>query len=668
MADEGERVILDYETRSTIDLSLTGAIIYAKHPTTSIFCLGYKLGNEACRLWIPERHPSIPHDLHAALQRGAILVAHNAGFERAITKYVLPRYLPPKEAEWVRNIPASQWRCTAAKAASCSLPRSLEMAAQVIGLTSQKDMEGSRLIKKYSKPRKPSKNNPKTWWDDKQKLRHIYRYCLIDVKTEYELDQALPDLIDYEQTVWELDQRINDRGITIDISTVKIILGMIKEEISNITQEVDAMTEGDIHSPTQRAKVLEWVNARGANLVDLKAPTIRDRLLDKDISLEVRRMLECRQACSKTSTAKYIAMTHAVDEDMRAKELFRYCGADVTGRWSGNRIPQNFPRSTVQGFNSDAAIDLIKRDGLTGIQHQYGKARVMDVLVSAIRGMLIASPGKEFFCGDFAAVEARLAFWIAEHKDGIQAFKDNRKLYEEMASVAFEIPIEEIEKDSLERFVGKESVLGCQYGLGPDRFMVQCHDKGMKSVTLEIAKKAVYTYRKVHKPVPDTWKRLENSIMMAIQFPGNVYKHNKVVISVKNDFLTIRLPSGRRLRYFKPHLTQKQLAGGRMVPQINHYAMNGVTRQWERTVSWGGVFFNNIVQGTARDLLAHSLFNVENAGYDVVGHYHDEILAERKIGKGDLNEFINLMAGRLPKWAQGAPISAAGWTGLRYKK
>lgn len=665
--------VLDYETRSALNLKLVSATEYAKHESTSVFCVGYKVNDEPKRLWIPERSP-MPPDLWACFRRGA-LVAHNAGFERAITRHTLIRYpsLTSEQREVLSTLPPSRWRCTAAKAAACSLPRSLEMAARVLSLPTQKDEYGHKLIKKYSKPRKPSKKNPKLWWDKRKDLRDIYRYCLTDVQAEWELDQALPDLTQDEQKVWELDQVINDRGILIDIPTVKIILGMIREEMSNIHREVVKLSKGTIENASQRAKVLAWVNARGANLSNLQASTIRDRLLEEDLDPAVRLMLEYRQGASKTSTAKYVSMIHAVGKDHRARELLLYCGAMVTGRWSGKRIqPHNFPRPTIKGFNSDEAIALIKKGGLPAIREKYGKTKVMDVLVSAIRGMIVASPGKELFCADFAAIEARLAFWMAEHADGVRAFIEERKIYEEMAAEAFDMDLAWLcsneGKESLERFVGKESVLGCQYGLGWKKFMDNCHKKGMKSVTPEIAKKAVYTYRKLHAPVPDMWKKLENAAVQAIQHPGHVYRVTKVSLYMSGNFLCIKLPSGRRLRYFKPRISQKQLAGGRLVPQIHHWAMDNYTHQWVEVVTWGGVLFNNIIQGTARDLMMNAVTNIEKAGYEFLLSVHDEGLAEREKGKGSLKEFLDLMAGQLPEWARGAPIKAEGWVGPRYRK
>ncbi len=226
---------------------------------------------------------------------------------------------------------------------------------------------------------------------------------------------------------------------------------------------------------------------------------------------------------------------------------------------------------------------------LEWIRKNYGDP--MKVFSSLTRGMLTPSPGYELFCADFAAIEARVAFWVAEHEEGVKAFRENRKLYEEMAAHTFGMNAEDVKKDSLERFVGKSATLGCQYGVGPAKFLKMCHLQGMKQVTDDIAKKAVYTYRKVHHPIPTFWKEIEGAVVSAILNPGSRYNVTKVQVYMHENFLNIRLPSGRRLRYFKPRVSQKQLAGGRMVPQIHHWAVE--LHQWQEVVSWGGVFTNH---------------------------------------------------------------------------
>lgn len=671
------RCTMDYETRAGVSLPLVGAIEYSKE--ADILCLGYKINNGKVKLWIPELG-RMPDDLWLAFQYG-ILVAHNASFERAVTRWCLPRYVAlgtvtEAQAQVLETIPISRWRCTAAKAAASSLPRNLEMGAQVLGLKTQKDMVGSKLIKKYGKPRKPSKKNPSRWWNDPADLKKIYAYCKTDVQAEWELDEELPDLSAYEQKVWELDQKINDRGILIDIPLVKTILTMIDEEMTNINGHIQELSDGTIETAGQTAKILKWVNSHtflsGPALPNLQAQTIRDALLEDDLDDKVRKMLLLRQAGSKTSTGKYVSMLAAVGADHRARELLLYHGTVPTARWSGKRVqPHNFPRPTIKGFKMDEAIRYIKR-GHHAVAMKYGKHNVMEVLVCAVRGMLIASPGHELYCADYAQVEARVAFWVAEHEEGLEAFRTGAKLYELMAAEAFDMHVEDILKDSLERFVGKESVLGCQYGMGWAKFKSQCHKKGMKGVTDEIAKKAVYTYRRVHYPVTEAWKNLENAAVQAILNPGEKFCTNKCVFYIHGKWLNIKLPSGRRLRYFKPQVGQKEIGRGshkRMVPEIRYWGFYTVnSRQvWGRISIWGGVFMNHICQGIARDMMVAGIFNIDEAGYKFLLSVHDEGLAEHRLGKGSVKEYVRLMT-TLPAWADGAPITAEGWCGARYKK
>lgn len=665
---------LDYETRGKPDLTKVGAIEYAKE--AEIFCLGYKINDEPAKIWIPERAP-MPPDLWEAFKHG-ILIAHNAAFERAITKYCLTRYplLTREQRKFLFNLSPSRWKCTAAKAAASSLPRKLEEACKALSLPTQKDMAGHKLIMKYSRPRRISKNDKRQWWDAKNDLRRIYSYCITDVNAEWELDHSIPDLSPFEQKVWELDQKINDRGILIDIPLVKTILGLIDEEKEEIKKEVQFYSDGRIESATQRAKVLEFINEHGADMKNLQAPTIKDKLEEPGLHPLVKKILECRQSASMASTAKYKAMIKAAGSDDRARELLLYWGTQPTARWAGRRIqPQNFPRPKFENFDQEHAIELIKTGDIERIKKEYGHAKIMDVFASCIRGMLIPSPDNEFYCADFAGIEARLAFWFAGHDDGVAAFKDGRKLYEEMASDTFGIPLDDIKKESVERFVGKESILGCQYGLGPNKFLTQCHKKGMKMVTPEIAKKAVNAYREKHFPVPEAWRSLEKTVILALKNKGDIYETCKTKIYFKGRFLFIELPSGRKLKYFKPSIAYDEY-NGRRVPKVKYWSKgwenNPKTgkphKAWCKVTIWGGTFFNHIVQGAARDLMVHGIMRIEAAGYKFVLSVHDEGLSEKKIGKGSLKEYLHLMSGDLPEWASGAPIKAEGWVGVRYRK
>lgn len=675
------RCIIDYETRSELDLTKTGAIEYAKHPSTSILCMGYKIDDRPAKLWIPER-ALVPDALWNAFNNVSTLVAHNAGFERAITRYTLTRYdtltYQQKKIAKMKCAP-NWWVCTAAKAAAASLPRSLGDVCDALDLPIKKDMEGNRLMKKYMKPRKPSKNNPKLWWDDKDELRRIYRYCLTDLNAEYELDKALPDLSPEEQEVWELDQKINDRGVLIDVPTVNTILKMIGEEKTHINKRVSTLTHGEIQTPNQTIKLLAWLKKQEHHLPNLQAQTVRDYLENHQYKNYVQEVLELRQAASKSSTAKYKTMLKAVGEDHIARELLLYCGADRTGRWSGKRIqPQNFPRPTPElqkmGFNSDEAIELIGEGNIERIREKYGP-KVMDVFASVIRGMIIAPEGEEFFDADWAAIEARIAFWMSGDEGGIKAFKENRKIYEEMAIEIFGMSLDEVTKESLERFVAKESILGCQYGMGDIKFLNQCHKKGMKQVTKEIARKAVRAYRKKYSAIPEAWHNLEYAFIQAIKHPDKIYKTTMVKIFMRGDFLIMKLPSGRPIKYYKPRVVNVQKFN-QMKPEIRYmgkgWIINPETgkpkKAWCEKDAWGGDIFNHAVQGTARDFMVHGIKRIENAGYKFCLSVHDEGLSSRKKGEGSLKEYIHLLAGELPEWGKDCPLKAEGWVGPRYRK
>lgn len=661
-------VTLDYETRSTVDLKKSGAIEYAKHHSTSIFCVAYRIGDGTTQLWIPERGP-MPYDLWWVFKH-SVLVAHNAGFEQAITRYTLVRYmtLTPEQVEFLANIPASRWRCTAAKAAYSSLPRGLEGAGAALGLTVQKDKEGNRLVKKFSKPRKPSKHNPKLWWDNKNELRHIYRYCIQDVSAECELDESIPNLSKDEQSIWELNELINSRGVCIDTKTVRIILRLVAREMKNIDAAVWKLSDGAIDRASQRDRVLKWVNKHGAEMEDLRAATIRDKLEEKGLDFKVQKMLQFREWSSRTSTGKFTSMLASIGDDNIARDLLLYGGGVPTMRFAGKRIqPQNFPRGKLKFADVEKIIAFMnahsEQETLEYIRAEYGPP--MTIFPSLTRAMLIPKPGNEFFCADWSGIEARLGFWVAEHSDGIAAFRDGRPLYEEMAVEIFGIDIKKVTKDSLERFIGKETILGAQYGMGWKKFLTRCHQLGRKEVTEEIAQRAISAYRKKHALIPRLWRNLEQAVMSAIKQPGERFTTNKVAIWVQGDFLLIKLPSGRRMRYFKPRIRAKQLESGLVVPEIRYMAMEH--HVWKETSIWGGILANHVIQGIARDVMVNSMREVDRVGYQTVLSAHDEGLAERKIGEGQLAHYVKAFS-TIPAWAAGCPLRAEGWTGMRYRK
>lgn len=673
----GKRVkfnIIDYETRSKADLKKVGAYNYARHPSTQILCVAWRcaerenLKTTPIKTWSPALDKNPPVDLVFALADPYVRnVAHNALFEQVITRFVLTRYLDTGlyNNQMLWNIPISKWDCTAARAATHALPRKLEDACFVLRLPIQKDMEGNRLMKKMSKPRKPTKNNPAEWHNSKEDLLKVMAYCKTDVAAETELFLRLPDLDPTERKVWELDQKINQRGFLVDRDLVDKVLVMIEDEIRGLNAETKKITKGAIYSTTQTAKTLEWIRSQGRDIPNLTAKVVSDAL-SADLPDNVARILKIRQSVSRTSTKKYEAFKNRMGDDDRVRDILMYHGAS-TGRWSGTGVqPQNFPRGKIK--NTDQAAEILKTGDLELVRMIYGDP--MQAFSSCLRSAIIAPPGRKLFCADFASIEVRVLFWLAGHSDGLKAYIENRDLYREMAAIIYNHDhIENVTKD--EREVGKRAVLGCGYGMGAVKFEATCKQFGME-VDEEIARTAVYAYRNTHWPIKKMWTNLEQAAIRAVQSvnqgsPKRVTV-NKITWFVKDQFLFAQLPSGRRLSYFKPELKWDEHPIHGRFEKLYYWGVNSTTKQWERSSTYGGHLTENVVQATARDLMVHGMLTIEpTKRYDLLLSSHDELLAECDIDNGRVSEFESLMA-TLPPWAKDCPVKAAGWSGGRYKK
>lgn len=689
-------LILDYETRSEADLKKTGAYEYANHPTTQTLCASWRVGTKAelreqiisKRKWQQENpnaspnenpfaakiwSPAFPNEsddifglVKEFLDPETILVAHNAFFEQVITRFVLTRLISTAGLSALahaalKSLPHERWACTASMAAALALPRNLEGACLALNLPIQKDMDGRRLILKYCKPRKPTKNNKAKWHSSASDLRRIMLYCQNDVDAETMLFLSIPALNPTERKVWLLDQKINFRGFEADRELVKTTLNLIDEETKNLNQETGTMTFGELVSTTQRGGVLSWLEAEGVFLPDLRAKTVSDAIKTGLVDGDAKRMLEIRQAISKTSTAKYSAFEIRSRTDGRVRDNLLYHGAS-TGRWSGSGVqPQNFPRGSIA--DTTEAAEIVKSGDLSWVRCLYGNP--MDVFSSCLRAVIKAPEGKELFCADYAAIEARVLFWVAEHKEGIRAYEENRPMYEEMAQVIYNVKdVKNVTK--AQRQVGKQSVLGCGYGMGWKKFLQTCKSFGIE-VDEDTAQIAVSAYRSTHWPVQKLWSNLDKAAIAATQNPGKKFRINKTTWWVENKFLWCELPSGRKLAYYGPEVKHELTAWGDKKPTLYHYGVNPLTRKWESSGTYGGRLAENVVQAISRDLMADAMLRIESSGYEIILSVHDELVAERKIGEGKIEEFEKLMA-QVPEWAKGCPVRVEGWNGPRYKK
>jgi len=623
-----------------------GAWNYSVHPSTEILCIAYCENDQPVKIYTLKNFPKDKF-LHF-IKNHWLFYAHYAMFENYIWHNVLV-----KKHGWPA-IPLRQWRCTAAKAAAHALPRSLSNAAKALKLPVLKDEDGKRIMQKMAKPRNITKKNKAKWHESPEDFQKLFDYCVNDVEVERAIDKALPDLTEEEQNVWVFDQIINTRGMPVDREAVNAALYLIEKFVEECNNEVEQITNGYLNKVSQRTRVLNWIQTQGVNLPGYTKDDIV-KALEKKCPPQVRRVLEIRQQTGKTSTAKYDAFKNALCPDDKVRDMFVYHGAS-TGRWAGKIVQlHNLPRGNIK--DPEFCVEISKLKDLEAFKFFY--PNVMGAFSSCIRGMLISSPGKHLFVVDFAAIEARVLAWIAGEEKALEYFRNKEDSYVKMAAVIFET--DEVTSDM--RFVGKQSVLGCGYGMGAERFKETCASLG-QTVSEGLALKAVNAFRKSNPKIVKLWNNIEKAAIDAVR--------NKVINTVngisfykKRDFLYCVLPSGRKLAYHHP-LIEKIEKFERTQDQLTFMGV-GAQTNYERQNTWGGTLVENIVQAISRDLLTEAMLRVEALGYKVVLHIHDEIVAEVPEEDNNLEKFINLIT-QLPSWAEGCPIGAEGWIGKRYKK
>jgi DNA polymerase bacteriophage-type len=703
------KITVDFETQSRANLKKVGAYEYSMCPSTIATCLGFKANTDSKNYLFKYHQMQMPFKkfpikfqdqwLEWLFNPDFVFSAHNAFFEQCIFKNVLT-----KKFGWP-EIPIQKFRCTAAKAAAVAIPRNLDGAGQVMSLPIQKSYEGHRIMLKLCKPTgayvrwqkecdkftKKDREVPDSLWTDQppefwtpetapEDYEGLYKYCRIDVLTEEKLDEVLPDLTPFEQKLWFIDQKINLRGTAVDMKVVNKISHIMASESKILGKELDILTMGLVGSGNARNAILDFLTLEGIELPDLKAKTVDDFLTNGKVTGDAKILLEIRRALSKASTAKYQKFQGCAASDGRVRDLFLYCGAS-TGRWGGKNVqPQNFPRGIIKDI--DEAISRIETSSLEDLKMLYGE-NLMPLFSSVLRGMFIASEGKELFVEDYNAIETRVLWWLAEYEDGLNIFREGRDPYKEMAKEIYKKSVLEITDD--ERQVGKAAVLGCGYQMGGKKFVSSAWDVYRAKVDLDLAKVAVTAYRTLHYPVTELWTNYQNACIFAVENPGAVYRVGKVKFFVKKSFLWAKLPSGRCIAYKDPSVTfepveMKDDDGNViktfMAKKLRYYAINHKAKKedchipnvkWTREATYGGKLAENIVQAVSRDLLAEAIVNAEQSGFDVLMHSHDEMVCEAPKGTKTSDEYKNVML-KLPTWAEGLPLKTGGWVGTRYKK
>lgn len=681
-----KRVTKDFETRSTVELKKAGAYKYSLHPLTQPTCFAFKIHGDSKVYFLdfkmintpwaelPERLKDLWRKLIAEDYEFS---AHNSFFERCIYDNILvARYGWPA-------IPLRRRRCTAAKAAACALPRNLEGAGEAMQLRIQKDKRGYVAMMKTCKPTKQwnlwkkktddgkdAGLEPKQFLDyddDPATWETLYEYCKIDVRAEEALDDSLPDLIPSEQEIWFLNQELNWRGLHIDIPTVKKIVGIMAVESKLKLKELDVLTMGLVTKPGARRSILEFLALEGIELPDIKAKTVDDALKGGKLSDDMKRLLEIRKALSKTSTKKYQAFLDRANTDDRVRDILLYHGAS-TGRDTGTGIqPHNFPRGVIKVSKDRpyAAVENVIECDPEMLHLLYGESLAM-LFSSILRNMIIPTGGRDLFVADFSKIEVAVLWWLAENGPGLAILNSGKDPYKYMASANTGKPYEAISDEGDERQLGKAQVLGCGFGMGWSKFLTTAWEMYRLKLTEEQARAAVYTYRDANEAVPVLWRNYERAAIAAVE-EGVTIEIGKCKFFVRNRFLWIQLPSGRRLAYRDPEITWRQTDFGSQ-KTLEFWAVNSKTKKWNKERTWGGTLTENIVQAVARDLMMPAMVRLEKAGYPALLMVHDEGICENEKTKGSIEDFTRILCER-PKWAdKSLPIEAKGWSGPRYRK
>lgn len=648
---------IDLETYSDIDLTKAGLYRYVRSPAFEIMLLAYAYDDAPVQIIDLAAGEQIPEWMVQDLGDPEVKkIAYNAAFEINC----LSRYFP---------IDINQWHCTMVHAYYCGLPGQLGQLGKALGLaeSKQKMSVGKQLIKYFCVPCTPTKNNygrmRNRWYHDRQKWDLFKSYCIRDVETEREIHRILEQhpFPEAEHCNWVLDQYINLNGVAMDqelISGALYISDQIQGELSGRAKKITGLD-----NPNSVAQLKQWIRENSdLELEDLKKQTVAEVLADKSGDELTKEVLRIRKELGKTSVKKYEAMETCVCPDGRIRGLLQFYGANRTGRWAGRLVQvQNLPRNYLGTL--DTARELVKKRQTEALKAIYGN--VPDTLSQLIRTAFIPRQGNKFLVADFSAIEARVLSWLAGEQWRLDVFKTHGKIYEASASTMFGVDIDLIKKGNPEyalRGKGKiaELALGYQGGKGS---LISMGALGM-GLSEEELPDIVRRWRGSNQRIVDFWYAVERYALDTVKNGSVGYMPCGIAFDRDVDYLSIALPSGRRLYYYKPEIRINDL--GR--DAIHFRGVNQKTKKWEAISTYGGKLTENIVQAVARDLLANSLMNLYREGFNINFHIHDEVILEVPEGSDrTLEEAISIMC-RLPEWAAGLPLDADGFESHYYRK
>lgn len=654
---------VDIETYSSVDITKAGAYAYAESPDFEILLIAYKLDDGSVKVIDQTGATETDGDFEEFWNHLAsvdvIKTAYNANFERTCLASYFKREMPPEE-----------WRCTAVHAATLGLPGNLAGVGAALGLPEdkQKDKIGKSLISYFCKPCRPTKANGGRTRNlpehDPEKWAQFIEYNRQDVVTESAIREMLAKypVPESEQELWSLDQRMNDRGVLLDMDIVEKIIRYDAVYHERLMNEARSLTNLD--NPNSLAQLKSWYlreyNLQVSSITKDTIPEIIRRLEEMSCIMDTERgirMLEIRQELGKTSTRKYAAMTEAVCSDSRLRGILQFYGANRTGRWAG-RIVQvhNLPQNKIPDLG--LARELVKEERFEDLELLFGG--VPFIFSQLVRTAFIPSGGCRFVVSDFSAIEARVIAWLADEEWRLEVFRTHGKIYEASASQMFHVPIENIKKGSRLRQQGKVAELALGYGgsFGAIKKM----DKAGSIPDDEIPL-LVQNWRRANPRICKFWRTAENAAKTAIRERRSVRVQHGLVFSYINRILFITLPSGRKLAYYDARIEDYE---GK--ESITYAGVEQNTKRWGRLETWGGKLVENIVQAVARDCLAETMKKVSAAGYRIVMHVHDEIVVDVPEEDKDALKKITGIMKISPEWAKDMPLRGDGYETAFYKK
>ena len=650
MADKRRILSIDLESFSDVDLAKCGVYRYVEGDF-HILLFAYAFDDEEAKIVDLACGEQLPQEVVDAIFDDSIIkAAWNAQFERTcLSKYFNKRLSP------------DSWQCSMVWAASLSLPLKLKTAAEVLKTGEQKDDAGERLIKYFSVPCRPTKSNggrtrnlpqhaPENWTRFKE-------YCCQDVRTERAIRKRLErfPLPDSEWDHYHMDQRINDRGVMIDRYLVTQAITcdlMLSEEMTKRAYELTGL-----ENPNSVSQLKGWLEERGISVDTLGKKDVAAMITDLDkhsVDGEALEMMKLRLQMAKSSVKKYQAAERCICDDGRARGLFQFSGAVRTQRWSGRLIQlQNLPQNHIASL--DEARELVKLGCFNMVESIYGNTP--DILSQLIRTMLIPKPGCEFIIADFSAIEARVLAWLAGEEWVLDSFRRGEDLYCATASQMFGVPVEKHGRNAELRQKGKISVLACGYsGSVGALISMGALDMGLKENELQ---DIIDSWRIANPHIVQFWYAVEKAAVDTIK-DHQERTVGKIGFQYYANTLWIVLPSGRKLAYIKPKLQPNRF--GRMA--VTFEGLNAGNK-WVRSETYSGRLVENITQSTARDLLAEAMMRMELAGLEIVAHVHDEVIIESPVGSVTVEEVCSIM-NENPAWAEGLPLSSAGYVGEKF--